>query len=196
MDTTTRTGTPLRQRMTEDMRMRKLEAETQQAYIPAVRKLTVYLNRSPDTATVEDLRNFQLHLVDSGSSRSLSQSAVPAPAAPGLSRTDHCSWSPPSGDYLAVACRERGPRGEMQGSGLRQRQQVAGGMNLRKRRKADLHSGGSNGYGYAGAGLAGQDRREGGAAPAKTETASLSVSRSRHAAKASDSLWVTMGCCR
>ena len=33
MDTTTRTGTPLRQRMTEDMRMRKLEDKTQQAYI-------------------------------------------------------------------------------------------------------------------------------------------------------------------
>ena len=68
MDKTTRTGTLLRQRMTEDMRMRKLEDKTQQAYIRAVRKLTVYLKRSPDTATVEDLRNFQLHLVDSGTS--------------------------------------------------------------------------------------------------------------------------------
>ena len=54
--------------MTEDMRMRKLEPETQQAYIRAVRKLTVYLKRPPDTATVEDLRNFQLHLVDAGTS--------------------------------------------------------------------------------------------------------------------------------
>ena len=68
MDTTTHTGTPLRQRMTEDMRTRKLEDKTQQAYIRAVRKLTVYLNRPPDTATVEDQRNFQLHLVDSGTS--------------------------------------------------------------------------------------------------------------------------------
>ena len=68
MDTTTRTGTALRQRMTEDMRMRKLEDKTQQAYIRAVRKLTVFLKRSPDTATVEDLRNFQLHLVDTGTS--------------------------------------------------------------------------------------------------------------------------------
>ena len=33
-------------------------------YIRAVRKLTAFLKRSPDTATVEDLRNFQLHLVD------------------------------------------------------------------------------------------------------------------------------------
>ena len=69
MDTITRTGTPLRQRMMEDMRMRKLEPRTQESYIRAVRKLTIYLKRSPDKATVEDLRNFQLHLVDAGTSR-------------------------------------------------------------------------------------------------------------------------------
>ena len=40
MDTTTRTGSPLRQRMIEDMRMRKLEPRTQEGYIRAVRKLT------------------------------------------------------------------------------------------------------------------------------------------------------------
>ena len=51
MDTTTRTGSALRQRMIEDMRMRKLEARTQEGYIRAVRKLTAYLKRSPDTAT-------------------------------------------------------------------------------------------------------------------------------------------------
>ena len=58
----------VRQRMLEDMRMRKLEPRTQEAYIRAVRKLAAYLHRSPDTATVEDLRNFQLHLVDTGTS--------------------------------------------------------------------------------------------------------------------------------
>ena len=42
--------------------------KTQEAYIRAVRKCTVLLGRSPDTATVEDLRNFQLHLVDAGTS--------------------------------------------------------------------------------------------------------------------------------
>ena len=68
MDTTTRAASPLRQRMSEDMRMRKLEPRTQEAYIRAVRKLTVFLGRSPDTASVEDLRNFQLHLVDTGTS--------------------------------------------------------------------------------------------------------------------------------
>ena len=68
MDTTTPAVSPLRQRMLEDMRMRKLEPRTQEAYIRAVRKLSAYLKRSPDTATVEDLRNFQLHLVDTGTS--------------------------------------------------------------------------------------------------------------------------------
>ena len=58
----------LRQRMIEDMRMRKLSPKTQATYIRAVRLLAVYLGRSPDTATVEDLRNYQLHLVDHGTS--------------------------------------------------------------------------------------------------------------------------------
>ena len=59
---------PLRQRMLDDMRMRKLEPRTQEGYIRAVRKLAAFLKRSPDTATVEELRSFQLHLVDTGTS--------------------------------------------------------------------------------------------------------------------------------
>jgi len=59
---------PLRQRMIEDMRMRKLAPHTQAAYIRAVRQLARYLRRPPDTATAEDLRNYQLHLVDHGTS--------------------------------------------------------------------------------------------------------------------------------
>ena len=60
--------TPLRQRMLDDMRMRKLELKTRTAYLRAVQKLAAFLNRSPDTATVEDLRRFQLYLVDHGTS--------------------------------------------------------------------------------------------------------------------------------
>jgi len=60
--------TPLRQRMLDDMRMRKLEPKTQAGYLRAVRRLAVFLQASPDTATVEDLRRFQLHLVDRGTS--------------------------------------------------------------------------------------------------------------------------------
>ena len=59
---------PLRQRMTEDMRMRKLELKTRTGYLRAVKKLAAFLGRSPDTATVEDLRRFQLYLVDQGTS--------------------------------------------------------------------------------------------------------------------------------
>ena len=62
------TVSPLRQRMLEDMRMRKLAPKTQTAYIRAVRRFAAYLGRPPDSATVEDLRNFQLHLVDEGTS--------------------------------------------------------------------------------------------------------------------------------
>jgi len=59
---------PLRQRMIDDMRMRKLEPKTRTSYLRAVRKLAAFLQRSPDTATVEDLRRFQLYLVDQGTS--------------------------------------------------------------------------------------------------------------------------------
>lgn len=68
MDISTPAVSPLRQRMIEDMRMRKLEAKTQQAYIRAIVKLAAFLGRSPVTATAEDLRSFQLHLADSGTS--------------------------------------------------------------------------------------------------------------------------------
>lgn len=52
---------PLRQRMIDDMRMRKLSPKTQSGYIRAVRQFAAYLGRSPDTASTEDLRNYQLH---------------------------------------------------------------------------------------------------------------------------------------
>jgi site-specific recombinase XerD len=68
MDASTRAVTPLRQRMLDDMRMRKLGDKTQAAYIRAVRGLAAFLGRSPDSATVEDLRRFQLYLVDHGTS--------------------------------------------------------------------------------------------------------------------------------
>jgi integrase/recombinase XerD len=59
---------PLRQRMIDDMRMRKLSPQTQTGYIRVVRQFTGFLGRSPDTATVEELRSYQLHLVDHSTS--------------------------------------------------------------------------------------------------------------------------------
>jgi len=60
---------PLRQRFIDDMSLRKLAPRTQSGYIRAVKKLTRFLGRSPDTATPEDLRRFQLHMVNQGVSR-------------------------------------------------------------------------------------------------------------------------------
>jgi integrase/recombinase XerD len=57
---------PLRQRMIEDMTVRNFASETQRNYIRAVKNLTVFLGRSPDTAMAEDLRLFQLHLTSTG----------------------------------------------------------------------------------------------------------------------------------
>jgi integrase len=59
---------PLRQRMIEDMQLRKLDPKTQRAYIRAVEKFTRVLGRSPDAANAEDLRRFQLHLASIGTS--------------------------------------------------------------------------------------------------------------------------------
>jgi Phage integrase, N-terminal SAM-like domain len=55
---------PLRQRMVDDMNMRRFVPDTQRAYIRAVRKLAAFLGRSPDTTTPEELRAFQLHLAE------------------------------------------------------------------------------------------------------------------------------------
>ena len=69
MSQSTRTISPLRQRMLDDMRLRKLTPKTQSAYIRAVKTFTRFLGRSPDTASPEDLRLFQLHMVEQGVSR-------------------------------------------------------------------------------------------------------------------------------
>ena len=58
--------TPLRQRMIEDMKARKLCAGTQRGHIRSCRRFAAFLERSSDAATVEDLRRFQLHLAETG----------------------------------------------------------------------------------------------------------------------------------
>jgi site-specific recombinase XerD len=58
--------TPLRQRMIEDMNARKLCAGTQRGHIRSCRRFVAFLERSPDAATVEDIRRFQLHLAEAG----------------------------------------------------------------------------------------------------------------------------------
>ncbi len=57
---------PLRQRLIDDMTLRKLSPGTQRIYIRAVKRFADYLGRSPHRATAEDLRAYQLHLVSNG----------------------------------------------------------------------------------------------------------------------------------
>ncbi len=62
MKQSTQPISPLRQRMIEDMHMRQLAPKTQTSYICAIKKSRpINLGRSPDTATAEGLRQFQLH---------------------------------------------------------------------------------------------------------------------------------------
>ena len=57
---------PLRQRMIEDMSVRNFVEKTRNDYIRHVKTFTAFLGRSPDTATAEDLRRFQLHQTQTG----------------------------------------------------------------------------------------------------------------------------------
>jgi site-specific recombinase XerD len=65
---TTEAITPLRQRMIEDMNARKLGKDTQRGHVYSCKRFAAFLNRSPDTATAEDIRRFQLHLSETGTS--------------------------------------------------------------------------------------------------------------------------------
>jgi site-specific recombinase XerD len=57
---------PLRRRMIADMTIRKLAPKTPASYIRAVRNFTIFLGRSPDQASAEDLRRYHLELASSG----------------------------------------------------------------------------------------------------------------------------------
>jgi site-specific recombinase XerD len=52
--------------MIEDMTIRKFAPKTQHDYLQRVKHFTAYLGRSPDTASSEDVRRYQLHLTASG----------------------------------------------------------------------------------------------------------------------------------
>ncbi|HMA74836.1 MAG TPA: tyrosine-type recombinase/integrase [Xanthobacteraceae bacterium] len=54
--------------MIEDMNLRKLGAHTHKSHIYSCKRFAAFLKRSPDTATLEDIRLFQLHLAETGMS--------------------------------------------------------------------------------------------------------------------------------
>jgi integrase/recombinase XerD len=64
----TTTVSPLRRRMIEDMAARNLNPHTQRSHISSCRRFAAWLKRSPDTATADEVRRFQLHLIESGES--------------------------------------------------------------------------------------------------------------------------------
>ena len=57
---------PLRRRMIEDMTIRKLAPKTQRDYVQRIKNFAAFLGRSPDMASFEDVRRYQLHLAASG----------------------------------------------------------------------------------------------------------------------------------
>lgn len=64
----TQAVSPLRLRMIEDMQARQLTPDTQRGHIYACKRFAAYLKRSPDTATADEIRAFQLYLTETGPS--------------------------------------------------------------------------------------------------------------------------------
>src|SRR6201993_22313 len=69
---------PLRARMIEDMTVRGFGDKTRNDYIRHVRSFAAFIGRSPDTATEEDMRRFQLHQRQSGMQAPSMNTAVSA----------------------------------------------------------------------------------------------------------------------
>lgn len=60
--------TPLRARMIADMSARNLGPASQTSHLRACKRFAAWLGRSPETATPDDVKEFQLHLIESGTS--------------------------------------------------------------------------------------------------------------------------------
>src|SRR5215468_4214778 len=77
-DGSPRPVSPLRARMIEDMTVRGFSQKTRHDYVQKVRAFAAFIGQSPDTATAEDLRLFQLHQTQSGMQPPSINSAVSA----------------------------------------------------------------------------------------------------------------------
>ena len=121
---------PLRRRMIEDMTIRKLAPKTQQGYIRTIRDFAAFLGRSPDTASFEDVRRFQLHLAANSAHIPILNHTVAAlrfffkvsrSGAPTSSSTPRSSTRPASCRSFSVRRRWRGCWRPRRGSSTRQR---------------------------------------------------------------------------
>ncbi len=102
---TNSTISPLRQRMVDDMTIRGFVSKTQKGYTGAVRDFAAFLGRSPDQASAEDLRRYQLHMRSAGASATSMNTAVSGTAALGghVARCEKCAH-----EHVAYnSCRNR-----------------------------------------------------------------------------------------
>jgi integrase/recombinase XerD len=81
-DTSPRPVSPLRARMIEDMTVRGFNERTRGHYVRHVRAFAAFIGRSPDAATAEDLRLFQLHQTQIGMQPPSINGAVSLPRRP------------------------------------------------------------------------------------------------------------------
>ena len=95
---------PLRQRMIEDMAARKLNPHTQRGHISSCKRFAAWLKRSPDTATPDEVRGFQLYLIESGTSICNRNRIMTGVGSCSASRYVATIWRPRSGT-------SRSPRG-------------------------------------------------------------------------------------
>jgi integrase/recombinase XerD len=86
---------PLRQRLVDDMNMRRFSPETQRNYIRDVGRFATFLGRAPDTATAEDLRRFQVEQREAG---------VPAPTIRCATASPRTCWRTASTSESSRRC--------------------------------------------------------------------------------------------
>ena len=93
---------PLRQRMIDDMTARRFNEHTQMDYVRRVRSSAAFLGRSPDAATSEDVRRYQLQMAKEQSDKA-GREKLPPPRSPRLRLSE--SHAPPTTPAERLLCR-------------------------------------------------------------------------------------------
>ncbi len=87
---------PLRARMIEDMRIRGMGKKAQKSHIRAIKGFARFLGHSPDAATPEELRAYQLHMTDTGVTASTFNVRIVALGVSGAFAAPLAPRSPPT----------------------------------------------------------------------------------------------------
>jgi integrase/recombinase XerD len=113
---------PLRRRMIEDMTIRKLAPKTQRDYVQRIKSFAAFLGRSPDTASFEDGRRYQLHLTAAGAGvPTLNQSTATLRFFFGVTRGRATSSTTPNLSTSPASCRLSSVRRRWRASSMRRR---------------------------------------------------------------------------